>query len=75
MSLAIETDGLTKSYGSARGVLNVDLEVRRGEVFGFLGPNSAGKTTTIRVLMDFLRPTSGQARVLGLDSRADQRGG
>ena len=70
MAAAIETVRLSKSYGSSRGVLDVDLEVFTGEVFGFLGPNGAGKTTTIRVLMDFLRPTSGQARVLGLDSRA-----
>ncbi|MCZ7525309.1 MAG: ABC transporter ATP-binding protein [Acidimicrobiia bacterium] len=68
---AIETERLTKSYGRARGIVEVDLVVPRGEVFGFLGPNGAGKTTTIRVLLDFLRPTSGRARVLGLDSRDD----
>jgi ABC-2 type transport system ATP-binding protein len=68
---AVELTALSKSYGRARGIIDVDLEVSEGEVFGFLGPNGAGKTTTIRVLMDFLRPTSGQARVLGLDSRLD----
>ncbi len=71
MGAAIELQRLTKSYGSVRGVLDLDLEVMPGEVFGFLGPNGAGKTTTISVLMDFLRPTSGRARVLGLDCRAD----
>jgi ABC-2 type transport system ATP-binding protein len=68
---ALETERLTKSYGQARGIVDVNLIVAPGEVFGFLGPNGAGKTTTIRVLMDFLRPTSGVARVLGLDSYLD----
>lgn len=67
----IETEQLTKRYGSARGIADVDLTVEQGEIFGFLGPNGAGKTTLIRTLLDFLRPTSGKARVLGLDSRAD----
>ncbi len=64
----ITTARLTKRYGKAVGVSDVDLEVRRGEVFGFLGPNGAGKTTTIRVLLDLIRPTSGSATVLGCDS-------
>ena len=68
---AIETEGLTKSYGSARGIVDLDLTVPAGTIFGFLGPNGAGKTTTIRVLLDFLRPTRGRALVLGLDSRLD----
>jgi ABC-2 type transport system ATP-binding protein len=67
----IETRALTKRYGSARGIESLDLVVRPGEVFGFLGPNGAGKSTTIRTLLDFQRPTSGSARVLGLDSVAD----
>jgi ABC-2 type transport system ATP-binding protein len=67
----VETHQLTKSYGSARGVEELDLRVEAGEVFGFLGPNGAGKSTTIRTLMDFQRPTSGSASVLGLDSVAD----
>jgi len=69
----ILTERLTKRYGHARGVDELDLEVRRGEVFGFLGPNGAGKTTTIRVLLDFIRPTSGRALLFGLDSRHDSR--
>jgi ABC-2 type transport system ATP-binding protein len=68
---AITLTSLTKSYGKARGITDVDLEVRSGEVFGFLGPNGAGKTTTIRTMLDLIRPTSGTATVLGLDSRAD----
>ncbi|NLX09519.1 MAG: ABC transporter ATP-binding protein [Chloroflexi bacterium] len=69
--MIIETNKLTKYYGKARGVIDLNLGVEQGEVFGFLGPNGAGKSTTIRVLMDFIRPTSGHARVLGLDSHRD----
>src|SRR3990170_1656961 len=58
---------VTKSYGKARGVVDLDLEVRRGELFGYLGPNGAGKTTTIRLMLDLLRPTSGRLRVLSTD--------
>jgi ABC-2 type transport system ATP-binding protein len=65
---AIRLERLTKYYGKARGIVDVDLEVQAGEVFGFLGPNGAGKTTTIRTLLDLIRPSSGKATVLGLDS-------
>ena len=64
---AIVTQGLTKSYGSSRGIVDVSMTIEAGEVFGFLGPNGAGKTTTIRTLLDFIRPTAGRATVLGLD--------
>jgi ABC-2 type transport system ATP-binding protein len=67
----VQTAALTKRYGSVRGIEDVSLTVERGEVFGFLGPNGAGKTTTIRTLLDLLHPTSGEARVFGLDSRRD----
>jgi ABC-2 type transport system ATP-binding protein len=67
----IETDRLTKRFGSARGIEDVTMSVQRGEVFGFLGPNGAGKTTTIRSLLDLLHPTSGSAHLFGLDSRRD----
>jgi ABC-2 type transport system ATP-binding protein len=67
----IQTEKLTKSYGSHRGIIEVDLSVEQGEIFGFLGPNGAGKTTTIRTLLDLIRPTSGVARVFGIDSTAD----
>lgn len=69
---AIEGVGLTKHYGATRAVEQLDLVVRTGEVFGFLGPNGSGKTTTIRLLLDLIRPTSGSVRVLGHDPR---RGG
>ncbi len=68
---AIETHGLSVYYGRHRGILNVDLCVEQGEVFGFLGPNGAGKTTTQRVLMDIIRPTAGEARMLGRDCQKD----
>ena len=64
---AIEIRYLSKSYGKFRALRDVDLEVQRGEVFGFLGPNGAGKTTAIRCLLDLIRPNSGHLRVLGLD--------
>ena len=67
----IETENLTKRYGDARGIEGVSLRVEPGEVFGFLGPNGAGKSSPIRTLLDLLHPTSGSARLFGLDSRRD----
>jgi ABC-2 type transport system ATP-binding protein len=66
---AIATADLCKSFGTREVLGHVDLTVNIGEVFGFLGPNGSGKTTTIRLLLDLLRPTSGSIRVLGLDPR------
>ena len=71
MTPPIVLDGLTKFYGSIRGIEDLNLEVQPGEVFGFLGPNGAGKSTTISTILDFIRPTRGTATVLGLDSRKD----
>ncbi|HEU5369117.1 MAG TPA: ABC transporter ATP-binding protein, partial [Ktedonobacterales bacterium] len=68
MSAIIEVEGLTKSYGSKRGIMDVSFEVEEGEVFGFLGPNGAGKTTTIRTLMALLRADAGTARIAGMDA-------
>jgi ABC-2 type transport system ATP-binding protein len=62
---AIETRGLAKTYGSLRALDDLSLRVSEGEVFGFLGPNGAGKTTTIRLLLGLLRPSAGNATVLG----------
>jgi ABC-2 type transport system ATP-binding protein len=69
--LAIRTQRLTKTYGPVHALDGLDLEVRVGEVYGFLGPNGSGKTTTIRLLLDLIRPTGGSATVLGLDPRRD----
>jgi ABC-2 type transport system ATP-binding protein len=67
----IETRDLTVYYGKHRGILNVNLDVNRGEVYGFLGPNGAGKTTTQRVLLDVFSPTRGQASIFGKDCQKD----
>lgn len=69
--IIIQTENLTKFYGSARGIIDVNLSVIEGEVFGFLGPNGAGKSTTIRILLDLIRPTKGRASIFGLDSHQD----
>ena len=61
----IEMDGLSKRYDDIVAVDHLDMRVRRGEVYGFLGPNGAGKTTTLRMLLGLIRPTSGDAVVLG----------
>lgn len=62
---AIEVKTLTKWYGSDRGVEDLSFSIEKGEIFGYLGPNGSGKTTTIRCLMGLLRPTSGECRLLG----------
>ncbi len=63
----IETQQLTKYYGKARGIIDVDLQVEEGEIFGFIGPNGAGKSTTIRLLLNLIFPTRGGARIFGKD--------
>jgi ABC-type multidrug transport system ATPase subunit len=71
--LVIDTRALSKRYGEAIvAVDELDLRVRRGEVYGFLGPNGAGKTTTLRMLLGLVRPTSGEAVVLGAPPGAPQ---
>lgn len=65
--LAIDVRGLTKRFGDRTVVDNVDLQVRRGRICGFLGPNGSGKTTTIRMLCGLLKPDAGEGTCLGLD--------
>jgi len=67
----ININNITKDYGDGRGNFNIDLSIERGEVFGFVGTNSAGKTTLIRQMMGFLRPDSGSIKINGLDSWND----
>jgi ABC-2 type transport system ATP-binding protein len=67
----IRTEGLTRQFKTTRAVDELDIEVTRGSVFGFLGPNGSGKTTTIRMLLGILRPTSGRAEVLGFDVKRE----
>jgi ABC-2 type transport system ATP-binding protein len=64
---AIETSELTKRYGDVLAVDGLDLSISPGTVYGFLGPNGSGKTTTMRILTTLTRPTSGSARVVGID--------
>lgn len=64
---AIQITDLTKRYGKDRGIENINLQVEEGEIFGFIGPNGAGKSTTIRVLLNLLFPTTGEARIMGMD--------
>lgn len=65
---AIETFDLTRKYKDLTALDRLNLSIKRGTIFGFLGPNGAGKTTTLNLLIGLIEPTSGQARVLGLDS-------
>ncbi|MFZ0059351.1 MAG: ABC transporter ATP-binding protein [Acidimicrobiales bacterium] len=71
MEPVITTEKLSKHFGHTTALDQLTLEVDRGEVFGFLGPNGAGKTTTVRLLLGLLKPSSGDARVLGLDAWGD----
>jgi len=64
-SLAIETHNLRKVFGSKVAVRGLSLSVRRGEIFGFLGPNGAGKSTSIKMLLGLVKPSGGQAKILG----------
>ena len=64
----IEINQLTKNYGKARGITDITFNVEEGEIFGFIGPNGAGKSTTIRTLLSLIYPTSGNAKIFGMDS-------
>lgn len=70
---AIEIKQLTKYYGKARGIIDVDLVVNKGDFFGFIGPNGAGKSTTIRTILGLINPSSGVATVLGHDIIAEKK--
>jgi ABC-2 type transport system ATP-binding protein len=73
MNVAIETNNLVKRYGDVTAVDDLSLRVARGEIYAFLGLNGAGKTTTIRLLLGMVRPTSGEARVLGTRIRVGDK--
>ena len=68
---AIDVKHLTKKFGSRIVVNNIDLQVPKGKIYGFLGPNGSGKTTTIRMLCGLLTPTSGEGKCLGFDIMKD----
>jgi ABC-2 type transport system ATP-binding protein len=71
--LVIDVSGVTKRFGDRTVVNEIALQVRRGEIYGFLGPNGSGKTTFIRILCGLLTPDAGSGTCLGLDVRAQQR--
>src|SRR3954452_20992717 len=68
---AVSTTGLVKDFGATRAVAGIDLEVRRGEIFGVLGPNGAGKTTMLRMLATLLPIDGGRAEIFGVDVRRE----
>lgn len=70
---AIEINKINKSFGSAKALVDVDVEVENGELFGFIGPDGAGKTTLFRIITTLLLPDSGSAKVLGLDPNRDYK--
>ncbi len=67
MTLAIELEGLSKSFKDKKAVDNLSLQVPAGSIYGFLGPNGAGKTTTIKLMLGLMRPDNGRGKILGLD--------
>src|SRR5262245_11357502 len=69
--LAVDAHGLVKNFGDQRAVDDIDLSVRRGEVFGVLGPNGAGKTTTLKMLATLLPIDAGEASIFGVDVRRE----
>lgn len=69
----IELHHLTKFYGPHQGIKDISMTIEPGDIYGFIGPNGAGKTTTIRTLMNFVFPTSGSAKILGLDVVKESR--
>jgi len=72
-SPVIDITDLSKYYGKARGIENINLRIDEGEIFGFIGPNGAGKSTTIRILMNLIFPTGGSARIIGMDVIRDTK--
>ncbi|HJQ93762.1 MAG TPA: ATP-binding cassette domain-containing protein, partial [Candidatus Thermoplasmatota archaeon] len=70
MSVVLRTRGLRKTYGNIVALAGLDLEVQKGEVFGFLGPNGAGKTTFTKCVTGFVRPDAGEVQVVGIDALA-----
>src|SRR4051812_24331385 len=69
--IAVEVEGLTRTYGDFVAVDHVSFQVEKSEVFGFLGPNGAGKTTTIKMLTGLVLPSSGDGKVAGFDIRTE----
>ena len=70
-SYAVVCIGLTKDYGSKNALFDCNLTINQGEIFGLIGPNGAGKSTLVKLLMDLIKPTSGSAKIFGLDTQDD----
>ncbi|MBR9974081.1 MAG: ABC transporter ATP-binding protein [Bacteroidetes bacterium] len=70
--IILQTTGLGKQFGKRHAVQNLDLSVRRGDIYGFLGPNGAGKSTTIRMILSLITPTTGSVRLFGREVSADR---
>lgn len=70
--MIIETNQLTKKFGKRNAVENIDLKIKKGEIYGFLGPNGAGKTTTIRMLLGLAKPTKGSIQIFGKDMKKEK---
>lgn len=68
MESVIKISNLTKSYGKSRGVINLNLSVKKGDIFGFMGPNGAGKSTTIRTMLGLIKPTNGKIEIFQKDA-------
>ena len=73
MTYVVETKSLTKYYGKSRGIIDINLQIQKGEVFGFIGPNGAGKSTFIRTILGLINATSGDVDVFGLDIKKDKK--
>ncbi len=67
MEYIVQTENLSKSFGKEQAVSNINLKIRKGEIYGFLGPNGAGKTTTIRMLLGLMKPSSGSIKIFQKD--------
>jgi ABC-2 type transport system ATP-binding protein len=72
VSPAVQLEGLTRTFGTVTAVNDISLAIERGDIYGMLGPNGAGKTTLISVLLNFIKPTSGTARVFGFNVQRDE---
>src|SRR5436190_23130547 len=71
MVSVLQTEGLTKHFGAFKAVQDLDLTVEEGDLYGFLGPNGSGNTTTMRMILRLIRATAGQVRVFGKDMQSD----
>ncbi|MFJ7981038.1 ABC transporter ATP-binding protein [Lysinibacillus xylanilyticus] len=72
MEYIVQTENLSKSFGKEQAVSNINLKIRKGEIYGFLGPNGAGKTTTIRMLLGLMKPSSGTIKIFQKDLKKER---